>query len=90
MCVDGAVAICEVERIDGILFDGESVEGTRIKEKDEYEGVRVKFHAVRGRRAYRCRPILDLAPPLCFAWIGADHGASIGRSTGNEANSGSG
>jgi predicted nucleotidyltransferase component of viral defense system len=38
--------ICEVEWNDGILFDGESVEGTRIKEEDEYEGVRVKFHAV--------------------------------------------
>jgi predicted nucleotidyltransferase component of viral defense system len=38
--------ICKVEGNDGILFDGESVEGTRIKEEDEYEGVRVKFHAV--------------------------------------------
>ena len=37
--------ICKVEGNDGILFDGESVEGTRIKEADEYEGVRVKFHA---------------------------------------------
>jgi predicted nucleotidyltransferase component of viral defense system len=37
--------ICKVEGDDGILFDGESVEGTRIKEEDEYEGVRVKFHA---------------------------------------------
>jgi predicted nucleotidyltransferase component of viral defense system len=39
-------AICKVAANDGILFDGESVEGTRIKEEDEYEGVRVKFHAV--------------------------------------------
>jgi predicted nucleotidyltransferase component of viral defense system len=39
-------AICKVEGDDGILFDGESVEGARIKEEDEYEGVRVKFHAV--------------------------------------------
>ena len=39
-------AICKVEGNDGIHFDGESVEGTRIKEEDEYEGVRVKFHAV--------------------------------------------
>jgi predicted nucleotidyltransferase component of viral defense system len=38
-------AICKVEGNDGILFYGESVEGTRIKEEDEYEGVRVKFHA---------------------------------------------
>ena len=39
-------AICKVEGNDGILFDGESVEGARIKEEDEYEGVRVRFHAV--------------------------------------------
>jgi predicted nucleotidyltransferase component of viral defense system len=39
-------AICKVEGNDGILFDDGSVEGTRIKEEDEYEGVRVKFHAV--------------------------------------------
>jgi len=38
--------ICRVETSDGILFDNESVEGTRIKEEDEYEGVRVRFHAV--------------------------------------------
>jgi hypothetical protein len=38
-------AICKVEGNDGILFDGESAEGTRIKEEDEYEGVRVKLHA---------------------------------------------
>jgi hypothetical protein len=38
--------ICRIEANDGILFDGESVEGTRIKEEDEYEGVRLKFHAV--------------------------------------------
>lgn len=29
-------AICKVEGNDGILFDGESVGGTRIKEEDEY------------------------------------------------------
>jgi hypothetical protein len=39
-------AICKVEDNDGILFDGESVEGTRIKEEDEYDGVHVRFHAV--------------------------------------------
>jgi len=38
--------ICKVEDNDGILFDGESVEGTRIKEEDEYDGAHVKFHAV--------------------------------------------
>lgn len=30
---------------DGILFDITSVEGTKIKEDDEYDGVRVKFRA---------------------------------------------
>jgi predicted nucleotidyltransferase component of viral defense system len=39
-------AICKVEENDGIRFDDESVEGTRIKEEDEYNGVHVKFHAV--------------------------------------------
>jgi predicted nucleotidyltransferase component of viral defense system len=39
-------SICKVAGNDGILFDSESVEGTRIKEEDEYEGVRVKFQAV--------------------------------------------
>lgn len=38
-------AICKVEENDGILFDGESVEGARIKEEDEYDGIHVKFHA---------------------------------------------
>lgn len=38
--------ICKVEENDGILFDSESVEGKRIKEEDEYDGVHVKFHAV--------------------------------------------
>jgi predicted nucleotidyltransferase component of viral defense system len=39
-------AICKVEDNDGILFDSKSVEGTRIKEEDEYDGVHVRFHAV--------------------------------------------
>jgi predicted nucleotidyltransferase component of viral defense system len=38
-------AICEIEEDDGILFDSKSVEGTKIKEDDEYDGVRVKFQA---------------------------------------------
>jgi predicted nucleotidyltransferase component of viral defense system len=37
--------ICKVKENDGILFNDESVEGTRIKEEDEYEGVRVKLNA---------------------------------------------
>jgi hypothetical protein len=36
-------AICEIQEDDGIVFDGTSVEGTRIKEEDEYDGVRIKF-----------------------------------------------
>ena len=38
-------AICEVKEEDGIVFYSKSVEGTKIKEEDEYDGVRIKFHA---------------------------------------------
>ena len=38
-------AICEIQDEDGIVFDSESVEGTRIKEEDEYDGVRIKLLA---------------------------------------------
>jgi predicted nucleotidyltransferase component of viral defense system len=38
-------SICEILVDDGILFDGQSVEGVRIKEDDEYDGVRIKFRA---------------------------------------------
>jgi hypothetical protein len=38
-------AICEVQKEDGIVFDSKSVEGTKIKEEDEYAGVRIKFQA---------------------------------------------
>lgn len=38
-------AICGVYEEDGIAFDNESVEGTRIKEDDEYDGVRIKLQA---------------------------------------------
>jgi predicted nucleotidyltransferase component of viral defense system len=38
-------AICEIHDDDGIVFDNESVEGTRIKEEDEYDGVRIKLLA---------------------------------------------
>lgn len=38
-------AICEIKNDDGISFDGQSVEGIRIQEDDEYDGVRVKFRA---------------------------------------------
>ena len=37
--------ICNIQQDDGIVFAGESVEGTRIKEEDEYDGVRFKFQA---------------------------------------------
>jgi Nucleotidyl transferase AbiEii toxin, Type IV TA system len=37
--------ICEVRQDDGIVFDDESIEGSRIKEDDEYDGVRIKFQA---------------------------------------------
>jgi len=38
-------AICEIQEQDGIVFDSKSVEGTKIKEEDEYDGVRIKFQA---------------------------------------------
>ncbi len=38
-------AICEIQEEDGLLFDSASVEGTKIKEDDEYDGVRIKLLA---------------------------------------------
>jgi predicted nucleotidyltransferase component of viral defense system len=38
-------AICAVPNEDAILFDSQSVQGERIKEQDEYDGVRIKFIA---------------------------------------------
>jgi predicted nucleotidyltransferase component of viral defense system len=37
--------ICGIRQDDGIVFDDESIEGSRIKEEDEYDGVRVKLQA---------------------------------------------
>lgn len=38
-------AICEIHEEDGVVFDSASVEGTKIKEDDEYDGVRIKLLA---------------------------------------------
>lgn len=38
-------AICKIEEDDGIIFDSQSIEWTKIKEEDEYDGVRIKFRA---------------------------------------------
>jgi predicted nucleotidyltransferase component of viral defense system len=38
-------AIFEIQDEDGIMFHSESVEGARIKEDDEYDGVRIKLLA---------------------------------------------
>ena len=38
-------AICKIQDKDGIVFHSDSVEGTRIKEDDEYDGVRIKLLA---------------------------------------------
>jgi predicted nucleotidyltransferase component of viral defense system len=38
-------AICEIQEKDGLVFDSASVEGTKIKEDDEYDGVRIKLLA---------------------------------------------
>ena len=37
--------ICEIQEEDGLVFDRASVEGTKIKEDDEYDGVRIKLLA---------------------------------------------
>jgi predicted nucleotidyltransferase component of viral defense system len=37
--------ICGIRQDDGIVFDDESIEGSQIKEEDEYDGVRVKLQA---------------------------------------------
>jgi hypothetical protein len=37
--------ICGVKEDEGILFDSQSVEGTTIKENEEYNGVHIKFRA---------------------------------------------
>ena len=37
--------ICEIHEEDGVVFDSASVEGTKIKEEDEYDGVRIKLLA---------------------------------------------
>jgi hypothetical protein len=44
--------ICEIQEEDGLVFDRASVEGTKIKEDDEYDGVRVKLLADLGWSAY--------------------------------------
>jgi len=38
-------AICDIHEEDGVVFDSASVEGTKIKENDEYDGVRIKLLA---------------------------------------------
>jgi predicted nucleotidyltransferase component of viral defense system len=38
-------AICEIHEEDGLVFDSASIEGTKIKEDDEYDGVRIKLLA---------------------------------------------
>ena len=38
-------AICDIHEEDGVVFDSTSVEGTKIKEDDEYDGVRIKLLA---------------------------------------------
>ncbi|HWZ50161.1 MAG TPA: nucleotidyl transferase AbiEii/AbiGii toxin family protein [Granulicella sp.] len=57
-------AICEVAEDDGILFDSQSVEGTRIKEDDEYDGVRIKFRAQLAGARILARHMV-VSDPLC-------------------------
>jgi len=42
---DAIRQICKMPEDDGITFDAVLVEGSKIKEDDEYDGVRVKFRA---------------------------------------------
>ena len=37
--------ICEIAEDDGIVFDSHSVQGTTIKENDEYNGIQIRFRA---------------------------------------------
>ena len=37
--------ICQIQEADGLAFDSTSIEGTKIKEDDEYDGVRIKLLA---------------------------------------------
>jgi predicted nucleotidyltransferase component of viral defense system len=37
--------ICEIQEEDGLIFDSASIEGAKIKEDDEYDGVRIKLLA---------------------------------------------
>ena len=56
--------ICHIQQDDGIVFAGESVEGTRIKEEDEYDGVASNFRPSWREREFRCRSISALAMPF--------------------------
>jgi predicted nucleotidyltransferase component of viral defense system len=38
-------AICDIQDEDGLVFESASIEGTKIKEDDEYDGVRIKLLA---------------------------------------------
>ena len=38
-------AMCEIQDEDGIVFRNDSVEGAKIKEDDEYDGIRIKLLA---------------------------------------------
>jgi len=46
---------------DGIEFNRDSIEVSRIKEDADYEGVRVLFHATLAEHAFRCNSILGSA-----------------------------
>jgi hypothetical protein len=47
--------ICEIEpeKEDGILFETDSIEGTKIREGQSYEGIRIKFDAKLGSHELR-------------------------------------
>lgn len=54
--------LCELNtEPDGIAFDPSSIELQRIKEDAEYEGIRVRFHAILPRLASQCKSTSALA-----------------------------
>jgi hypothetical protein len=51
--------VCEIDVVlDGVQFNRDAIEASRIKEDADYEGVRVQFHATLARARIPMRSIL--------------------------------
>ena len=57
--------IAQTVEDDGLVFDPASIQITKIKEEQEYEGLRVKFLARLSAPEYRSKSILASAMPSC-------------------------